>query len=81
VSATTTHDVSDVVDTGCRAVSGSLTGTNAHDGRGWCNYSLGELELHHVVLQVADHRDQKLVTFAPTPDDQARIAKLLARRS
>jgi len=42
---------------------------------------LGELELHHVVLQVADHPDQKLVTFAPSPDNQARIAELLARQS
>ena len=42
---------------------------------------LGELELHHVVLQVADHPDQKLVTFAPSPEDQARIAELLARQS
>ncbi len=42
---------------------------------------LGELELHHVVLQVADHPDQKLVTFAPNPDDEARIAELLTRPS
>jgi len=42
---------------------------------------LGELELHHVVLQVADHPDQKLVTFAPAPDDEARIAELLAKPS
>lgn len=43
--------------------------------------ALGQLDLHHVVLQVADHPDQKLVTFAPTPGDQARIADLLARPS
>jgi len=41
--------------------------------------TLGQLELHHVVLQVADHPDQKLVTFAPSPEDQARIGELLAR--
>lgn len=43
--------------------------------------TLGELELHHVVLQVADHPDQKLVTFAPNPEDQAGIAELLSRPS
>ncbi len=42
---------------------------------------LGQLELHHVVLQVADHPDQKLVTFAPSFDDQTQIAELLARPS
>jgi len=41
--------------------------------------TLGELKLHHVVLEVADHPGQKLVTFAPSPKDQARIAELLAR--
>jgi len=43
--------------------------------------TLGQLELHHIVLQVADHSDQKLVTFAPAPDDEARIAELLAKPS
>jgi len=38
---------------------------------------LGELEFQHVVLQVADDPEQKLVTFAASSDeDQARIAKL-----
>jgi len=40
--------------------------------------ALGELELHHVVLQVAEDPDPKLVTFAPDETDQARIAELLA---
>jgi hypothetical protein len=39
---------------------------------------LGELELRHVVLQVADEPEQKLVTFAPDPDDGERIAALIA---
>ena len=38
---------------------------------------LGELELHHVVLQLADDPEQKLVTFTATDQDQARIAELL----
>lgn len=38
---------------------------------------LGEVELRHVVLQVADDPDQKLVTFAPSDHDEARIADLL----
>lgn len=38
---------------------------------------LGELTLHHVVLQVADNPDHKLVTFAPDPGDEPRIAALL----
>ncbi len=38
---------------------------------------LGELELHHVVLQVADDLEQKLVTFTAGDRDQARIAELL----
>ena len=36
---------------------------------------LGELELHHVVLQLTDEPEQKLVTFTAT--DQARISELL----
>ncbi len=40
---------------------------------------LGHLELRHVVLQVAEDPEQKLVTFAAVdPTDQARIAELLA---
>ena len=41
---------------------------------------LGHLELHHVVLNVADKPEQKLVTFTANPTDQARIAQLLARQ-
>ncbi len=41
--------------------------------------ALGELTLHHVVLQVADNPDHKLVTFAPEPGDEPRIAALIAR--
>ena len=37
---------------------------------------LGEMTLHHMVLQVAENPDHKLVTFAPTPSDAARIAAL-----
>lgn len=40
--------------------------------------ALGELQLHDVVLQVADDPEQKLVTFAASDRDQARIAQLLA---
>ncbi len=39
---------------------------------------LGELTLHHVVLVVADNPDHKLVTFAPEPNDEQRIAALIA---
>lgn len=39
--------------------------------------ALGEIELHHLVLQVADAAEQKLVTFAPSEPDRARIAQLL----
>jgi hypothetical protein len=38
--------------------------------------SLGEIELRHVVLQVADEPEQKLVTFAPAAADEPRIAEL-----
>ncbi len=41
---------------------------------------LGELELTHVVLLVADDPDQKLVTFDAGEKDQARIAELLRAR-
>jgi transcriptional regulator with XRE-family HTH domain len=39
--------------------------------------TLGELELEHVVLQVADEPEQKLVTFKPSARDRSRIAALL----
>ncbi|MDQ3849180.1 MAG: helix-turn-helix transcriptional regulator [Actinomycetota bacterium] len=39
---------------------------------------LGELELHHVVLQIADDPEQKVVTFAPSDTDRVRIEHLLA---
>lgn len=39
---------------------------------------LGELELRHVVLQVADDPEQKLVTFAPSAADESRLAAALA---
>ncbi len=39
---------------------------------------LGEIELRHVVLQVADEPEQKLVTFAPDPAQEARMAELAA---
>ncbi len=39
--------------------------------------ALGEIELHHVVLQLADDPEQKLVTFRPSPEDADRIAALL----
>lgn len=40
---------------------------------------LGELELTHVVMQVADNPELKLVTFAPPARDEARIIELLDR--
>ncbi len=40
---------------------------------------LGVLVLHHVVLQVADNPEHKLVTFAPSPHDERRLADLIAR--
>jgi transcriptional regulator with XRE-family HTH domain len=39
---------------------------------------LGEITLQHVVLQVAENPDHKLVTFAPTPSDELRIAALIS---
>jgi transcriptional regulator with XRE-family HTH domain len=39
---------------------------------------LGDLELQHVVLQVADDPEHKLVTFAASAGDRVRIAALLA---
>ncbi|WP_405484539.1 hypothetical protein [Nocardia sp. NBC_00511] len=37
---------------------------------------LGELEFQHLVLQLADNPDQKLVTFTAIDSDQARITTL-----
>lgn len=42
--------------------------------------ALGELELQHVVLQIADEPELKLVTFAAAEEDQARIARLAPTR-
>jgi transcriptional regulator with XRE-family HTH domain len=39
--------------------------------------ALGEMTLAHVVLQLADDPEQKLVSFSATPDDEPRIAALL----
>ncbi|WP_405900442.1 helix-turn-helix transcriptional regulator [Streptomyces sp. NBC_00727] len=41
--------------------------------------ALGVLELEHVVLQLADDPEQKLVTFNATNQDQARIAQLIRK--
>jgi hypothetical protein len=41
--------------------------------------TLGELELSHVVLQVADNPEHKLVTFTAGDRDQRRIAQELER--
>jgi transcriptional regulator with XRE-family HTH domain len=41
---------------------------------------LGEMDLQHVVLQVVDNPEHKLVTFTPSPDDTERIAALIAGR-
>jgi transcriptional regulator with XRE-family HTH domain len=40
--------------------------------------ALGVVEFHHVVLQVADDPEQKLVTFTANEEDAARIAGLAA---
>jgi transcriptional regulator with XRE-family HTH domain len=39
--------------------------------------ALGELTLEHVVLQLADDPEQKLVSYSASPDDEPRIAALL----
>lgn len=39
---------------------------------------LGEITLHHVVLQVTDDPDQKLVTFSTTDGNQEPLARLAA---
>jgi transcriptional regulator with XRE-family HTH domain len=38
---------------------------------------LGEVVFHHVVLQVADAPEQKLVTFAPAPGEEKALEALL----
>lgn len=43
--------------------------------------ALGEIELRHVVLQLADDPEQKLVTFTAGEHDQARIADLISSDS
>jgi hypothetical protein len=42
---------------------------------------LGEMQLHHVVLQVVDNQEQKLVVFHPDDEVRAGIATLLGRPS
>jgi len=43
--------------------------------------ALGVVEFHHVVLQVADDPEQKVVTFTASEDDTARIAGLVSSLS
>lgn len=38
---------------------------------------LGDLTFHHIVLQLADHPEQKLVTFTAEPHDQTRLVQML----
>jgi transcriptional regulator with XRE-family HTH domain len=40
--------------------------------------TLGDVTFHHVVLQLADHPEQKLVTFTAEQQDQTRLAQMLA---
>lgn len=42
--------------------------------------ALGDLDLEHVVLQVAEDPEQKLVTFTASDSDQQRIAQLIGAR-
>ncbi len=42
---------------------------------------LGELQLRHTVLQIADNPEQKIVTFTPAPADRQRITALIAADS
>ena len=42
---------------------------------------LGEFEFRHVVLQLADDPEQKLVTFAPADGDDTRLARLVENGS
>jgi MmyB-like transcription regulator ligand binding domain len=39
--------------------------------------TLGDLTFHHVVLQLADNPEQKLVTFTAEQQDETRLAQLL----
>lgn len=41
---------------------------------------LGDLDLQHVVLQLADDPEQKLVTFTADGTHQQRIAQLITDR-
>ena len=41
------------------------------------NPALGVIDFHHVVLQVADDPEQKLVTFTASEQDAAKIAELI----
>ena len=43
--------------------------------------TLGEIDLQHVVLQVADNPEHKVITFTPTHEDTQRIAALIAGKS
>ncbi|MEW1861034.1 helix-turn-helix domain-containing protein [Streptomyces sp. NPDC088194] len=40
---------------------------------------LGEFTLHHVVLQLADNPEHKVVTCTPSPQDRPRVEALLRR--
>lgn len=40
--------------------------------------ALGEMTFHHIVLQLADNPEQKLITFTPDHHDYTRLAQLLA---
>ncbi|WP_065089653.1 helix-turn-helix transcriptional regulator [Acidihalobacter prosperus] len=40
---------------------------------------LGEIQLRHIVLQVASNSDHKLVVFQPTEEDQEKIENLLTQ--
>ncbi len=40
--------------------------------------TLGDLTFHHVVLQLADNPEQKVVTFTAEQQDQTRLAQMLA---
>lgn len=43
--------------------------------------ALGDVTFHHVVLQLADNPEQKLVTFTAEQPDQTRLAQMLATGS
>jgi transcriptional regulator with XRE-family HTH domain len=40
--------------------------------------ALGDLTFHHIVLQLADNPEQKLITFTPDQHDHTRLAQMLA---